>query len=48
MKTYYIYNNQTDEFLGEVMAVSIIDAEIKASAKFDVYSDELYAFSEKL
>lgn len=47
MKIYYIYNNQTDEFIGEIKAFNITDAEIRASAKFDKYSDEIYAFSEK-
>ncbi len=48
MKTYYIYNYQTDEFLGEVKADSIIQAEIKASGIYNIESENVCAFSEKL
>ncbi len=47
MRTYYIYDYQTDEFLGEVKADSIIQAEIKASGIFNIDSEQLYAFTEK-
>ncbi len=30
MKTYYVYDFQTDEFLCEVRAWSVVDAEIRA------------------
>lgn len=47
MKTYEIYSWDTDEKLGEIEASSIINAEIKASEKFDVASDRLYALSKE-
>lgn len=46
MKTYNIYNMQTDELIGEVNASNVIKAEIIASEKFDMYSNELYALSK--
>ena len=47
MKTYNIYDIQTDELIGEVEANDVVSAEIKASEKFDRYSDEIYAFSKE-
>lgn len=37
MRTYYIYNADADttEYIGQVQANSIIDAEIKASAELN-------------
>ena len=46
MKTYNIYDMQTDELIGEVKASSIVDAEIKASTIFDRYSNEIYALTK--
>lgn len=46
MKEYNIYDMQTDELIGEITATSIIQAEIKASEKFDRYTDEIYALSK--
>lgn len=48
MRKYIIFDYQTDKRLGEVEAKNIIDAEIKASAKFDIASDQLYAISESM
>lgn len=48
MNKYYIYNMDTDKLIGEIVARSIIDAERKACEKFDKYSDEIYALSEKI
>ena len=49
MKTYYIYNIATDEYLGEVRALSILDAERTAIKVLDLMidSDKVAAFSEK-
>ena len=48
MKTYYIYNISNDEYLGEVKANSIVDAEYKACGVFlDVESDYISAFTTK-
>lgn len=47
MKTYYVYNYQTDEFLAEVKANSVIQAEIKAAEMFNLNSKNVYAFTEK-
>lgn len=49
MKTYYIYNIITDEFLGEVKATSINAAELKAIRELNikVSSDYVAAFTEK-
>ncbi len=44
MKTYYVYNYQIDEFLGEVKADSIIQAEIKASGIYNIESENVCAF----
>lgn len=48
MKTYYVYDTQTDKFLCEVRAWSVVDAEIRACEKLNKSSDDVYAFSEKL
>ena len=45
MKTFMIFDMQTDEYIGEVLAFSVADAEITASKKFDIPSGELYAIS---
>lgn len=47
MKTYYIYNFQTDEFICEVRAWSIVDAEIRACKQLNIGSDDVYAFTER-
>lgn len=47
MKTYYIYDFQTDEFICEVRAWSIVDAEIRACKELNKGSDDVYAFSER-
>ena len=51
MKTYYIYEFQSDEFIGTIEANSISEAEKKAQIKFsefcDPKSDNLVAFSER-
>ena len=46
MKTYTIYNMNTDEVIGEVKANNVVNAEIKASEKFDIASDEIYALTK--
>ena len=48
MKTYYVYDTQTDEFLCEVRAWSVVDAEIRACKQLNKGSDDIYAFTEKL
>lgn len=48
MKTYYIYDFQTNELLLEVMAYSVVDAEVKACIELNKGSEDLYAFSEKI
>jgi hypothetical protein len=48
MKTYYVYDTQTDEFLCEVRAWSVVDAEIRACKQLNKGSDDVYAFTEKL
>ena len=46
VKTYYIYDQQTDDFVGEVLATSIADAEyIAAGTFFDHRSIDMYALS---
>ena len=49
MKTYFIYNILTDEFLGTVEADSIAHAELKAAQtfKYDLLSIYLAAYTEK-
>ena len=42
--TYYIYNAETDEFLGKVTARSITDAELKAGAQLNTCC-EVYALT---
>lgn len=48
MKTYYVYNYQTDELLAEVKADNVIQAEITVAGMFDIDSENVYAFTEKL
>lgn len=45
MRTYNIYSYQTDELIGQVEATSIIKAEIVASEKYNIESDQLYALT---
>lgn len=46
MKTrFYIYDMQTDEYLGSIIADCIINAELKFSRENDLYSDSIYALS---
>lgn len=45
MKKYYIYDMQTDELIGTIEAGNVTEAEIKASEKFDRYSNEIYALT---
>lgn len=49
MKTYYIYNILTDEFLGTVDARGIIDAERKGAKLYgsELLSIYITAYSEK-
>lgn len=46
MRTYYIYNAETDEteYLGSVQAYSITDAELKASKELNT-NCEIYALT---
>lgn len=47
MKTYYIYNQDTDKYIGELKADSILDAELKAWDTFNhtVGADDVYALT---
>lgn len=48
MKTYIIRYFQTDEILGEVIATSILNAELKACGIWsDVRSEDLIAFTKE-
>lgn len=48
MKTYYIYNIATDEYLGKVEANSTISAERKACGIFtEIDSNLIAAFTEE-
>ena len=40
MNTYYVYNYQTDEFLAEVKADTVIQAEIKVAGMFNIDSEK--------
>ena len=44
-KLYEIYDKQTDEYIGWVIAKNVIQAEIIASEKYDRPSDEIYVLS---
>lgn len=45
-KTYCIYDQQTDEYIGDVLAISVEDAEfIAAGTFFDHNSNDMYALS---
>ena len=46
MKTYYIYDTQTDKKIYEVRAWSIVDAEIRAIKALNKRSGDLYALSD--
>lgn len=45
MQTYYIFDEQTEEFVGEVLATSILDAELTAAELFESTSNQMYALS---
>ena len=45
MKKYNIYNMQTDELIGTVEAKNVIKAEIIASEKYNIESNEIYALT---
>ena len=47
MKTYYIYDFQTNEFLCELKSFSIVDAEVKACIQLNKGSEDIYALTEK-
>lgn len=47
MKTYYIYNQYTDEFIGELKADSILNAELKAYNAFGIGGEDVYALTTK-
>lgn len=45
-KTYYIFSEQTEELIGEVLATSIADAEyIACGTFFDYNTTDMYALS---
>jgi hypothetical protein len=51
MKTYYIYNLATDEYIGQVEATSTTTAELKAIKELnitEISSDMVAAFTERL
>lgn len=46
MQTYYIFDEDTDTLIGEVLAISVADAEyIAAGTFFDHPSNRMYALS---
>ena len=46
MKKYYIYDMNTDEKIGEVMANTVVNAELKFLRESGEYgSDEIYALT---
>lgn len=45
MRTYYIYNQYTDEYIGEIKAKNILDAELSAWKVFGVGGEDVYALS---
>lgn len=46
MKTYNIYDMQTDELIGEVKAYNVDSAELKAVEIFNKGSLEIYALTK--
>ena len=48
MKTFYIYDMQTDEQIYEVQAFSVVEAEIKACVELNRGSNDLYALTDKI
>lgn len=48
MKTYYVYDFQTNELICTMEASSVTEAEIKACVEYNKGSDDVYAFSESL
>ena len=47
MNTYTIYDMVTDEEIGTVRAISIIESEKEACAIWDMASTDLYALKEE-
>ena len=47
MKTYNIYDMQTDELIGEVKAYNVDQAEYIACGKYNVGSLEIYALTKE-
>lgn len=47
MKTYIIYDFQTDEELCEILAWSIVDAEVRACIELNKGSNDIYALSKQ-
>ena len=45
MKTYYIYDMQTDELIGEIEAGSVAEAERKACKKYNKGALDIYALT---
>jgi len=45
MKTYYIYNQYSDEYIGELKADSILDAELKSFGIFGIGGEDIYALT---
>ena len=48
MKTYFIYDMNTEELLGTVETTSIESAERKASELFNYESNKLFALTERI
>lgn len=46
MKTYNIYDMQTNELIGEVTANSILEAEYKACGIFNTGANDIYALTK--
>lgn len=48
MKTYYIYDMQTNEKIYEVRAWSVVDAELRAITALNKGSEDIYALSDNV
>lgn len=48
MKTYFIYDMNTEKLLGTVETTSIESAERKASELFNYESNKLFALTERI
>lgn len=48
MKTYYVYDTQSDDLICKVEASSVVEAEIMTCIKYNKSSESVYAFSEEL